>query len=135
MTSFSLVIRLNIWLLVGIGGFIGAVSRYFLSGLIQNGIITFPVGTLGVNIIGSFFLGLIMYGSEYEGFLSQEARIFLTLGVLGAFTTMSTFSYESFKLLENDQLLLFGINLLATVFLTILAVYLGKLAILTILGR
>jgi len=119
-------------LLIGIGGFIGAVLRYLLSGLIQNGVVSFPVGTMGVNVIGSFLLALTMYASEYQGFFSEETRIFLTIGVLGSFTTMSTFSYESFKLFESNEIVLFGINLIGTVFLTIAAIHLGKIVVLNL---
>ncbi|GAB7014863.1 fluoride efflux transporter CrcB [Methanogenium cariaci] len=117
---------MQIWLIVGIGGFIGAVSRYLASGWFQNSFTTFPVGTLGVNVLGSFLLGFVMYLSEYGGVFSEETRILLTIGVMGAFTTMSTFSYESFRMLEHNELLLFGANLLMTVTFTLLAVYVGK---------
>ncbi len=123
---------MHIVLWIGIGGFIGAVLRYLLSGLIQNSIASFPFGTMGVNVIGSFFLGFIMYASEYQGALSEETRTFLTIGILGAFTTMSTFSYESFRLFENNEFVLFGLNLAGTVSLTIAAIYLGKLAALNL---
>jgi len=113
-------------LFIGVGGFIGAVLRYLVSGWIQSGLISFPFGTLGVNFIGSFFLSLVMYLSEYRGLFNEETRIFLTIGLLGAFTTMSTFSYESFKLLEQKEILLLSINVIGTIALTFLAVYLGK---------
>ena len=92
---------MSIWLLVGFGGFVGAILRYWLNDLIQSGFIIFPAGTLGVNFIGSLLLALIMYASEYRGVFNEETRIFLTIGVLSTFTTMSTFSYESIKLLEQ----------------------------------
>ena len=113
-------------LFIGLGGFFGAVLRYLISGWIQNGFLSFPFGTLGVNFIGSFFLSLVMYLSEYKGLFNEETRIFLTIGLLGAFTTMSTFSYESFKLLEQKEILLLSLNVLGTIALTFLAVYLGK---------
>jgi len=118
---------MHILLLVGIGGFVGAIFRYLASGWIQGSIATFPVGTLGVNIAGSFLIGLVMYLSEYGGFFSEETRILLTIGVMGAFTTMSTFSYESFRMLEQNKFLLFGANVFMTVLCTVLAVYAGKL--------
>ena len=119
-------------LIIGLGGFIGAVLRYIISGLIQKGAITFPLGTMGVNVIGSFLLGFVMYMSEFKGAFNEETRVFLTIGVLGAFTTMSTFSYESFRLLEQNELLLFGLNMFATITLTVFAVYLGKIAVVSI---
>ena len=117
---------MSIWLLVGFGGFVGAILRYWLSGLIQSGFIIFPAGTLVVNFIGSFLLALIMYASEYRGVFNEETRIFLTIGVLSTFTTMSTFSYESIKLLEQSEHMMFGLNLIGNVSLCLLAIYLGK---------
>ncbi len=114
-------------LLIGLGGFIGAILRYWVSGWIQNGLITFPLGTLGVNFIGSFVLALVMYMSEYKGLFNEETRVFLTIGLLGSFTTMSTFGYESFKLLEQNEMVLFSANVFGSVALTLIAVYLGKL--------
>lgn len=119
-------------LLVGIGGFIGAILRYTLGGWIQNSFVNFPVGTLAVNTIGSFFLGLIMYLSEYEGVFSDQTRIFLTIGMLGAFTTLSTFGYESFRLLDDSKLALMAINVVSTVLFSMLAVYLGKIVALSV---
>ena len=120
---------MSLWLIVGFGGFIGAVLRYWVSGWVQSGFVTFPFGTLCVNFIGSLILALIMYTSEYRGFIGEEARVFLTIGVLGSFTTMSNFSYESIKLLEQDQHILFGLNLVGTITLCLLAVYLGKVLV------
>ena len=120
---------MSLWIIVGFGGFIGAVLRYWVSGWVQSGFVTFPFGTLGVNFIGSLLLALIMYTSEYRGLFGEEARVFLTIGVLGSFTTMSTFSYESIKLLEQDQHILFGLNLVGTITLCLLAIYLGKVLI------
>ncbi len=123
---------MTLWLLIGIGGFIGAILRYWISGWIQSGFIVFPLGTLGVNFIGSFFLSLLMYLSEYRGFFDEEVRIFLSIGVFGAFTTMSTFSYETFKLLEQREILLLSLNITGTVMLTLLAIYLGKLLVINL---
>ena len=119
------------WLvmLIGMGGFVGAISRYWISGWIQSGAIVFPLGTLGVNFLGAFLLSLVMYLSEFRGYFNEETRIFLSIGVLGSFTTMSTFSYESFKLLEQYEMVLFSANIVGSVVLTLLAVYLGKLII------
>jgi fluoride exporter len=120
---------MSLWLIIGLGGFIGAILRYWISGWIQSGIVTFPLGTLGVNFLGSLLLAMIMYTSEYRGIVDIETRVFLTIGVLGSFTTMSTFSFESMKLLEQNQYILFGLNLVGTVTICLLAVYLGKVLV------
>ncbi len=122
-----------LWLIVGVGSFIGGILRYWVSGWIQSGVLTFPLGTLSVNFIGSLILSLIMYVSEHVGLFSEEVRIFWTIGLLGSFTTMSTFSYESFRLLEQNEHILFGLNIATTLILTLAAVYIGKLIVLNLL--
>ena len=122
-----------LWLIVGIGSFIGGILRYWISGWIQSGVLTFPLGTLSVNFIGSLTLSLIMYISEHVGLFSEEVRIFWTIGLLGSFTTMSTFSYESFQLLEQNEHILFGLNIVTTLILTLAAIYIGKLIVLNFL--
>ncbi len=123
---------MSLWLLVGFGGFIGALLRYWISGWIQGWGLAFPWGTLGVNFIGSFFLSLLMYLSEMQGMFDEETRIFLSIGLLGSFTTMSTFSYETFRMIEQKETLLVGLNITGTVILTLLAIYLGKLLVLNL---
>ena len=120
---------MSLCLLVGLGGFVGAILRYWINGWIQSGFLTFPLGTLGVNFIGSLLLALIMYASEYRGLFGEEVRVFLTIGILGSFTTMSTFSFESMELLEQSEHMMFVLNLIGTVSLCLLAIYLGKLII------
>ena len=105
-----------------------------ISGWAQNGATTFPVGTLTVNVLGSFILSTILFISEYRGVISDETRIFLTIGLLGAFTTMSTFSYESFRLLESRDFFYLALNIMGTIFLTMFAVYMGKVLVITLGG-
>lgn len=123
-----------LWLLVGIGGFIGAILRYALSGWIQGSFLTFPVGTMVVNTTGTFILSFVMFTTEYFGVFTPETRLLITTGIIGAYTTMSTFSYESFRLLESNELWLFALNVAGTIVLCLLAAYAGKLAALQI-GR
>ena len=75
-----------------------------------------------------------MYFSEHVGLFSEEARVFWSIGLLGSFTTMSTFSYESFRLLEQNENMLFGLNIAATLILTLVAIYVGKLIVLSFMG-
>ncbi len=116
---------LNI-LYIGVGGFIGAVSRFLLSRYINNLLPSFPFGTLTVNILGSFILGFIIYSVSLGRNISPEMRDFITIGMLGGFTTMSAFAYESFRLMELNQMMLFALNITLNVFLCIAAVYAGK---------
>lgn len=113
-------------LYIGLGGFIGAVSRYLLSRYLNNLLPSFPLGTLVVNIIGSFVLGFIIYSVSLGRNISPEMRDFITIGMLGGFTTMSAFAYESFRLMELNQLMLFAVNIALNVILCLAAVYAGK---------
>ena len=81
---------------------------------------------LVVNVFGSFLLGVIVYSIFNGKDISPEFRDFMTIGFIGAFTTMSTFAYESFRLGELSEYLYFGLNIFLNVFLCLLAVYLGK---------
>ena len=111
---------------IGIGGFIGAISRFLLAKFINNYFTSFPLGTLIVNVSGSFLLGFIIYSVLDGRNVSPEVRDFSTIGFLGAYTTMSTFAYESFRLGELSEYLYFGLNIFLNVFLCLLAVYLGR---------
>jgi fluoride exporter len=95
---------MKIILAIGIGSFFGGISRYLLSQFIQNKFLSaFPYGTLGVNIIGCFLIGIVFGLSERKN-LTMEWRLFLATGVLGGFTTFSAFSNETVSLLRNGQL-------------------------------
>ena len=91
-------------LLVALGGLVGSVARYLLAGWVQNlNGAQFPYGTLVVNVLGSFILGIVMTISLERGLISPEVRILLSTGLCGGFTTMSTFSYETVALLQYDN--------------------------------
>lgn len=90
---------------IALGGILGTVARYALQGWIQTraGATTFPVGTLAINLIGSLAVGFIIRYATGSTTVSPEMRGALTIGFCGAFTTMSTFSYESMTLLRDSQ--------------------------------
>ena len=94
---------MRIILAIGAGGFIGAILRYLVSQFIQNKFLSaFPLGTLSVNIIGCFFIGLV-YALSDRGNVSPEWRLFLATGILGGFTTFSSFSNETVALMRDGQ--------------------------------
>jgi len=107
-------------LFIGIGGFIGAIARYFISSFLQSSVTqTFPIGTLGVNILGSFLIGfLALY---FQQIVSSEYRVLVITGFLGALTTFSTFSYESVTLLEQGAYTKVGVSIFLNVVLSLSA--------------
>jgi fluoride exporter len=116
-------------LLVGVGGLLGSVGRYWLAGLVQRlGATDFPLGTLAVNVLGSFAVAFVMVLSVERGTIGPNARLFLTIGVCGGFTTMSTFSYETLALLRDGQLVFALGNVAGTVGASLTAVWLGQMA-------
>jgi fluoride exporter len=111
------------FLAIGIGGFIGAVLRAYLNGLISHkfssATATIPYGTLGVNLLGSFFMG-VLFSYFMSSSLSIHFKSFLSTGILGALTTYSTFAIESFLLLNGGHLFLAFSNMALNMFGTIL---------------
>jgi len=112
-------------LVVGLGGFIGATLRYIISGWVYGIWSTgFPYGTLIVNVVGSFLLGFLMAYMQ-NIVIHPNLKIFLTIGLLGAFTTFSTFSYETYALFEIGAVLKALLNIGINVTLGLILVYLG----------
>jgi CrcB protein len=113
-------------LCVGCGGFLGAVARYGLSGLVHRlygG--PFPAGTLLVNVLGCVAIGALMTLVEERQGLSPNARLFLLIGVLGSLTTFSTFGHETVALLRDGDTGMALLNILGSVFLGLGAVLAG----------
>jgi CrcB protein len=92
-------------LLVGLGGGLGAVARYWLSGVVQEALrnVTFPYGTLTVNVLGCLTIGGLSYLADARGVLTQETRLLLITGFLGGFTTFSTFGNETVGLARGGE--------------------------------
>ncbi len=118
-------------LIIGLGGFAGAVLRYSLNGFVQN--ITqnssFPYSTLVINLLGCVLMGALSELVESFGFFSAEIRSFLFIGLLGAFTTFSTFGNESVNLLREGNHLLSFLNVGLHIFLGFGAIGLGRLIV------
>ena len=114
--------------LVGAGGFLGSVLRYIVSGTVQqsSGSVGFPYGTLAVNVIGCFVIGALSALAENRGVFTTEARLFVFVGILGGFTTFSTFSNETMNLLREGDNLRALVNVAAQLILGLGAVWLGR---------
>ena len=111
---------------IGLGGAIGAISRYLISGWIYakwEGM--FPLGTFIVNVFGSFVLGFLIIFFDDRLTISPTIKVMITIGILGSFTTFSTFSVETLKLIELSLWKDAFLNLFLSVIVSILSAYLG----------
>ena len=114
---------------IALGSALGGVGRYLIGGLVQRGVgAGFPLGTLAVNVTGSFLLGLFLRYALDTPTLTPELRAFLTIGFCGGYTTFSTFSYETVALLEDGQWGRAGAYVAASLVLSVGATLLGFLA-------
>lgn len=114
-------------LLVGIGGFVGSIARYALSGYVQDltkG--TFPYGTLTVNVLGCFLIGAISQLAEARAFLPAEVRALVIVGLLGGFTTFSAFGNETLNLLRDRDWTLACANIAGHIVLAVGSVWVGR---------
>jgi CrcB protein len=116
--------------LIGLGGALGSILRYWLGGLAQSrlGSAGFPAGTLAVNVAGCLAIGLMSYLTDSRGAGSPETRAVLMVGLLGGFTTFSAFGNETLNLFRDGEHLLAGANVAANVMLGLTAVWLGRVA-------
>ena len=121
-------------ILVGLGGFIGAVLRYLISGCVQNltQSVAFPHGTLAVNIMGCFLIGIFSHLVDSQAGMTAEIRLLLMVGILGSFTTYSTFSNETINLLQDQRLFLAFLNVATHIILGLSAVILGRFTVIMI---
>lgn len=106
----------------------GSVLRYLVAGWVQESSrsVSFPYGTLVVNIAGCLLIGALSYLADARGLLTAEVRLFLFVGVLGGFTTFSTFGLETLNLLRDGELLVAIFNVSANVVLCLAAVWAGR---------
>lgn len=112
------------WLAVA--GTLGTWARFGLAGVVSNwagG--TFPYGTLAVNVLGSFLFGVVWILAEERALIGAEARVVVLVGFMGAFTTFSTFAFETGQLLRDAEWLKAGLNLLAQNVVGVAALLLG----------
>lgn len=113
-------------LLAGSGGFLGAAARYWIGGLVHRHLgAGFPYGTLAVNVTGCFAIGVLGVLAEERLALSPAARVFWMIGVLGGYTTFSSFGYETMALLREGSSAFALLNVAAQVVLGLLAVWCG----------
>lgn len=115
-------------LLVGIGGALGSISRYLLGTWIQalSRSIDFPYGTLIVNLLGCFLIGLLSQLAEARGAFTSETRAFLFIGILGGFTTFSSFGNDTINLMRDGAAFNALANIGVNVILGLVLVWLGR---------
>lgn len=113
--------------IIGVGGFIGAVARYGIAIWIgQRWGRSFPLGTFIINVTGSFLIGLLMTVMAERFTENPQWRLFLVVGFLGAYTTFSTFEYETGALLKDSEWLYAGLNVVLSVVVGFAALKLGE---------
>ncbi len=116
---------MKILFVIGTGSFFGGILRYLLSQFVQSKFLSaFPFGTLTVNIIGCFLIGLV-FGLTDRGTLTPEWRLFLATGMIGGFTTFSAFSFETVGLLRDGQLWYATAYIVGSVIIGLLATFIG----------
>jgi len=111
---------------VGLGGFLGAIARYGLGGwAAARWGAAFPWGTFAINISGSFILGFFMAFAQYRSWLHPQIRLLFAVGFVGAYTTFSTYTYESLRLMMDGQFALAALNVIGSVVMGLVAVFAG----------
>jgi len=119
---------MRLFLMVGLGGFLGSSSRYLIQKYLSVSFSTaFPISTLLINLVGCFLIGILFGISNKYDVMSAEVRLFLTTGFCGGFTTFSTFSNESLQLLKDGNFTYFFTYIILSVVVGIFLTFLGYL--------
>ena len=112
--------------LIGFAGFVGTLIRYWLSEILARKYgETFPFGTLAVNLVGCFLIGLLFYAGQERYLVSHNARAIIFIGLLGGFTTFSALGLQTFTLLQDNQIALATLNIAVSNVLGLLLVWAG----------
>jgi CrcB protein len=115
-------------LVIFVGGGIGSVLRYLVSGWMYALLgADFPFGTFAVNIVGSLIIGFFLTIAEDRFLVSPDLRAFVAIGIVGGFTTFSTFTYETLGLFRDGSFFIGATNIIASITVALLAAWLGTL--------
>ena len=120
-----------LYALIAAGGALGSIARFFLSGVVANQFgVTFPWGTIVVNVTGSFIIGFFatLTGPEGRWFVSGNSRQFFMTGICGGYTTFSSFSLQTLNLADDGEWFRAGANVMLSVISCLVAVWLGHIA-------
>tara|TARA_Y100000748_G_scaffold267904_1_gene239114 strand:- start:611 stop:988 length:378 start_codon:yes stop_codon:yes gene_type:complete len=117
---------MNLFIAIFLGGGCGALSRYLIIDQMNKlGTNSFPYGTMLVNVLGAFLIGIVYYLLMSKIIINEQLKVFITIGFLGGFTTFSSFNLDFFRLIESGNIFPALMYALVTLLTTIVAFYIG----------